>query len=331
MKKRAQLNMSFGWIFALIAGAVILFLTIYGISSFMDVSQQQQTSAQAQDLQILLNPLQTSFSSAVSSYIERNTPTRIHNRCSVYGDFGDQIISISEESVDGWTDRGVPSRFENKYIFSNSTVQGETFYIFSKPFNFPYKVADLVYLTSANKKYCFKSPPEGIKKELNKLNQPNLVVGCSGSNKNSIGVCFSGGGSGCDVSVDYSKEVDVSSGIVSKNGKEMHFYSDALMYAAVFSDEDTYECQLGRLFKRSQNLASVYLNKYSYMDQNACSNDFRGDLSGLNSSLGFRVPEDPDKLKISDDYLDSDSGGSQLTATVETLRKANDNSFCSLW
>lgn len=325
--KSGQLNMSFGWIFAIIAGAVILFLTIYGITNFMDVSQQQQTSAQARDLQVLLNPLETSFSSATSSYIERNTPTRIHNDCFVGGAFGDQAISISEESVDGWTDRGVPSRFENKYIFSNATVQGERFYIFSKPFNFPYKVSDLVYLTSAKTKYCFKSPPESIEKELNKINQNNLIVGCSGSNDEAVEVCF--GDSSCEINVeDYSREQGSSSGLVIKNREELGFYTDALMYGAIFSEEDNYECQVGRLFKRSQQISSIYLNKYSYMNPNTCNNDFRSGLSNFNSSLDFNVPDpDEDKeLTVSNKFKSS-----RVSDLSDKLRERNDNSFCKLW
>lgn len=324
--KKGQMNMSFGWIFALIAGGVILFLTIYGISNFMGTAQKQQTSADAQEIQVLFNPLQTSFSSAVSSYIERTNPTRIHNRCSPSGQFGDQIMSLSVESVDGWTDRGVPSRFENKYVFSNETVQGQTFYIFSKPFDFPYQVSDLIYLTSGEKTYCFKSPPEDIKKELKDLNQNNLVVGCSGSSNDAVEVCFES--SGCDVDVDYSEGSDYSNGVVEKSGAEMHFHSDALMYAAIFSDKENYECQLGRLFKRTQNLASIYADKHSYMERTSCQSNFRTDLARFSQRI--TVPDDPSDLDISEDSFENTGEGS-LSYFVAELEEKNDGSSCSLW
>lgn len=321
--KRGQLNVSFGWIFALIVGAVILFLTIYGVTNFINTSQQQQTSAEAQELQILLNPLQTSFSSAVSTYIERNTPTRIHNECLLDGEFGEQGIRVSEESVGGWTDAGIQSRFENKYIFSNSTVQGQTFYIFSMPFEFPYKVSDLIFLTSADKEYCFNNPPEEVESDLwgsEGLDQANLVLGCDSSNEDQIEVCFES--SDCDVNVDY----DEGSGSVEKDGEEAFFYSDALMYGAVFSDKDTYECQVGRLFKRTSNLASVYIDKHDHMERTSCQTNFRSDLSVLQSRLDGSLDGENEEVS----GLLSSSGFTEQ-GVVESLAEKNENSFCSLW
>jgi hypothetical protein len=43
------------------------------------------------------------------------------------------------------------------------------FYVFSTPFEMPFKIADLIYITSTKDKYCFISPPEDIEEELEGL------------------------------------------------------------------------------------------------------------------------------------------------------------------
>src|SRR3989344_2803023 len=61
----------------------------------------------------------------------------------------------------------------------NERGQLNKFYIFSKPFEFPFKVSDLIYLTSENEKYCFDNAPENIAEEILQLNQGNLAANCS--------------------------------------------------------------------------------------------------------------------------------------------------------
>ncbi len=70
--------------------------------------------------------------------------TRIYNKCNTDGEFGRQIIKISQKSFDKWTETDVDVGFSNKYIFSENYVEGKKFYIFSKPLDFPFKISDLI-------------------------------------------------------------------------------------------------------------------------------------------------------------------------------------------
>ena len=72
---------------------------------------------------------------------------------------------MAQKDFNKWGDVSVDVGFENKYIFSDREVEGKKFYVFSKPFEFPFKVTDLIYMTSSLKKYCFVNAPEDIEEE----------------------------------------------------------------------------------------------------------------------------------------------------------------------
>lgn len=273
MLKKGALEISFGWLFAIIAGGVIIFLAIFLSSKLIQTGTETVSAEAGKEIGILLNPLETSFESAQTTSITIPTETRIYNGCELIGTFGEQIIRLDQKSFNKWIRTNVNVHFNNKYIFSNEEIEGQTFYLFSKPFNFPFKIADLVYMTSSLDQYCFVDAPEDLSEEIMNLKQGNLLTGnCSGEE---IQVCFGFGN--CDINVDYYY------GTVEKNGKIMYFdeYDTALMYAAIFSEKDVYECQLKRLMLRMREISSLYQDKELIISDKKCENDLRLDLNDL--------------------------------------------------
>lgn len=306
--QKAQLNISFAWLFAIIVGATILVLAIFGTTRVIQTGTQEQTVVGARELGILFNPLETGFESAVSTPLNVNVETRIHNSCNEFGTFGDQEIRLSEFSFNEWSPPSAPASFENKYIFSKRRVEGQNFYIFSKPFEFPFKVTDLIYLTSSNEKYCFDKSPEHIGKELSQIGQVNLAPNCE-DKEGFIKVCFEGGFD-CDINVNYdSKSVEKTEG-------KVYFEEDALMYAAIFSDNDVYECQVKRLLKRTKELGLLYQEKNFLLLERGCKRDLGTDLNLFLNDL-----ED----------IDSSSKLSRISNLVEDLEDKNNNLDCELW
>jgi len=119
-------------------------------------------------------------------------------------------------------------------------------------------------LTSSDDVYCFTGAPTEIKEEISNLNQGNLIV--ENCTKGSIKVCFKGGT--CNIEVDYSD------GEVRK-GKDIFYFSgmndsNALMYAAIFSDKEVYECQVKRLMLRLKQLALIYYDKEIITRASSC-------------------------------------------------------------
>ena len=307
MKKNAYLQISFAWLFAIIVGAFILFLAIYATTQLMGTEQKTLDAKTGKEIGILLNPLETSFETAKVTSFTVPAETRIYNKCDNYGMFGKQIIQISQKSFNEWTETEINIGFSNKYIFSGREVEGKKFYVFSKPFNFPFKVTDLIYMFSSLKKYCFVNPPENIENEISDLEQENLLL--EDCPEDSINVCFGSGD--CDINVNYNMKY------VEKDGERIHFEGDTLMYAAVFADPEIYECQLKRLMKRTGHLALLYEDKATFISRAGCYSNLNQDLFGLSSSANG---------------LGSSGELSSMSYTVNDIKEKNKANWkCRLW
>ena len=262
--KKGQLQISFAWIFAIIVGAVILFLAIYISTKVIKTGGEATTAKTGKEISVLLSPLETGFETSVVTLLTMPVETRIYNECSTSENFGSQIIKISQKSFEKWTETDLQTEFSNKYIFSEGVEQGKDFIIFAKPFEFPFKVSDLIYLMSKEKKYCFFQPPREIKEELSDLNQENILVEDGACPENSIKVCFGSSDDNCDINVDeFQKSVE-------KRGQIVYYEDDYLMYGAVFSDKSIYECQVKRLMKRTSELSKLYDEKQQLLMKQGC-------------------------------------------------------------
>ena len=308
MKNKKGLQISFAWLFAIIVGAFILFLAIFGTTKLIKTEQTIQDAKTGKDIGILLNPLETSFETGKTTSLTLPVETRIYNKCNNNGMFGRQIIQISQKSFNKWTETNINVGFSNKYLFSESYTEGKKFYIFSKPFEFPFKVADLIYITSSLKEYCFLDAPEEIEDEISALKQKNLLIENCANSEKVIRVCF-GSGSDCDINVNYNMKY------VEKNKGKMYFEGDALMYAAIFSDKKIYECELKRLMKRIGHLALLYKDKSGFISRIGCE-------SNLNL------------LELNDltNNFESSANLESINYVIEDIKEKNeDNVLCKLW
>ncbi|MBU2053008.1 MAG: hypothetical protein ABIJ14_02430 [Nanoarchaeota archaeon] len=303
--EKGYLQISFAWIFAIIVGVVILFLAIFASTKIIDTEQVTQDAKTGKEIGILLNPLETSFETGKTTSLTLPIETRIYNKCNNEGNFGRQIIQISQKSFGKWTETDVDIGFSNKYIFSERYAEGKKFYLFSKPFDFPFKVADLIYLTSSQIDYCFSGTPENIEEEISDLGQENLFT--ENCPKESISVCFSSGRD-CDVEVNYEMEY------VRKGADTMYFEGDVLMYAAIFSDKAVYECQVKRLMQRVDNLALLYKDKAAFVSEAGCNSNL--DLVGLSNNAN---------------KLTSSASLGQMNNLVEEIKDKNYLADCRLW
>lgn len=307
--KKAQLDISFSWIFAFIIGAFIIFGAIYGVSKFSSMSEQKISSETAMDLGSFLNPLETSIEASKSVYIQLPLNSRIHNSCDKYGTFGSQGLTVQEFIKGEWSARGAKVTFRNKYLYSSELEEGKGFYAFSKPFKYPFKVANVIYMTSVDENYCFVNPPVKIKKELTELKQANLLVEDCSNAENMIKVCFSSS-SGCEITVNYNSRS------VRKGSKTMYFDDDSLMYAAIFSDFEIYECVTERLVKRASELVKIYQGKAVLISTTGCVSDVLSSLNQLN--------------QLFLDYTSSSDLFSQ-SQIVKLIENENAYSRCNLW
>ena len=306
--KKAYMEISFSWMFAIIVGAFILFLAIFFVTKFTKTERSFHETKTAKEIGILLNPLETSFEEGKSTFLSTSTNSRIYSKCSLEGEFGYQGILLKEELYEKWTDINTTIEFKNKYIFAEEPVEGKYFYLFSKPFEFPFEVASLIYIIPKDEIYCFKDAPSEIKEEIENLNQENFIIdNCEQGN---IKVCF-GVSTGCQISVSLTE------GRVFKGSKVYSFEeNDALMYAAIFSDKELYDCQVQRLAKRAYILSKLYLDKLLLPNYQGCEQYLFQDLNQLSIQLkNFQSPSDL----------------SSMSSVRKSLYNKNKYSTCTLW
>ena len=268
MEKRGM-AMSFNWIFALIVGATILVLAIYGASRFISTSEEALYTESAAKLISLLDPFETGLASGKSSQINFQKSTRTFYECDEFSNqpFGRQTVAFSEQTVgDKWGDKGGAVTIRNKYVFAENTVEGKNLYIFSKPFFMSFKVADLIMISS--EKYCFYQAPQEIESEITNLNIGNIEFVNSLDNcTDKIKVCWSG--TSCDIQVTANRVV--------KNNKELYYTGD-LIYAAIFSSPEIYECNLKRLESKFDELAVIYADKSNILQRYGCGTQINTNL-----------------------------------------------------
>jgi hypothetical protein len=311
--KKGALEFSFSWIFAIVAGAFILFLTIFAIIKITNINNTVTDTTTAKTIEVLLNPLESSFETGTKTSIKTPLETRIYAGCSLNGNFGKQTIRTNQLIRNKWTETNIGDiTFSNKYIFSKEYVEGKKFYIYSKPFEFPFKIADLLYITSSKDIYCFIGSPDRIENEITDWNSENLVFKEVSSDcpEDSINVCFKAKAN-CDVVVD---EQDKS---VKKGNDLVYYEGDSLMYAAIFSDKEIYECQLNRLMKRAEQLSLLYQGKSTFLLQKVgCEASIISDLIVL-SNLERSFKSSGDLAYIVDN--------------TESIQTQNERGECRLW
>jgi len=309
MKNKRGYEFSFAWIFAIIIGAFILFLAVYAATQIIGIKKFEEETKTGKKIGILLNPIATNLEQAKFATIIVPDETIIFNTCrniTSNQPFGSQEISTSvrQGNIKNTNEEaGEKSSFHDRYLFSNSTVKGDKeFYVLSKPFKFPFKIADLMILWSDNEYYCFVDAPDQIKRDIKALDLKNIF------NKSDISqcppgttkrVCFTSPYFNCDIKVNTNPTVrSVTHGDYPPVYYEVSFDDTdpyALLYAAIFSEPGLYECQVRRLMSKASKLANLYEEKVQHLQNNPfysgqCNFDTVDFLLYKNSAFNLASP-----------------------------------------
>jgi len=316
MKNKKGIEMSFGWIFAIIAGAVLIFLAIYSASKLIDSSKTIQDSQLGKQLGTILSPMETGLESGKISKIALPGETELFNDCDKNsGTFGAQKISVSSKS--GFKDTqspGAQSTFHNKYLFSSDSVKGKNYLAFSKPLKMPFKIGDLIYLWSENDNFCFVNPPKEIEDEINNLKIESINVTSSKCSKGT-NICFVT--SGCDIDVILDSSGEIRGSLKRKYSQRVYFSNSALFYGAVFSSVDTYECHVKRLLKRASELSLIYRQESELLGSRGCVSSTLSISLEAYSQKAFLANSSQDLLSLN--YLN------------EQLAEVNNDLLCKLF
>mgnify|MGYP001569991804 CR=1 FL=1 len=280
IESKKGVDFTFSWIFAIIAGAVILGAAIYITTQLIDSSDVQRDTLVAGEIANLLNPIQTNLEDNKYSVINFATDTKVYNECSTQGSFGVQRLSTASKTRDQWSDESVRKSVYDKYLFSREVEETEDkrLHIMVNPLVAPFKIGDIISIYGA--KYCFVNPSNSVEDLVNDLSVDgkqdigiNITTSINNCERNVTTVCFNR--IGCDINVNTQSEV------VTKDGNDMYYEGDSLMLAAIFSDYEIYECQIERLMKRATELGVVYSKKAVYIEGSGCPNNLVSDLQSF--------------------------------------------------
>lgn len=278
MRQKRGFEFSFAWLFAILAGAFILFLAVYISIKIINAGDTTTSTTTAKQFAIFLEQMETGIASGKKTMIKLNEDAIIKNECNLNGNFGKNLISLAGRKIGKkWGEFGIETAMPNKYVFSNSTLKGKDFFVFSKPIEMPFKISELIFLYSDE--YCFINTPEFIKEDVKGLGLGNIGIdNCT----KGIKVCFESGN--CEINVEgicEDCENEYEYGFVNKNGKSEFYYGN-LIYGAIFSDKDNYECNAKRLMKRMKQQAGIFAEEATYLS-GSCGERVAGfaQLAGL--------------------------------------------------
>lgn len=271
MNKKGDFN--FVTIFAIVAGIAFLILAISGASKVTETKKYETNTKITQTFSNYLNSLEAGFATSNLGEVDFKQQVDIINYCNYHDDFGDnefslRIVKNKQENY------GASITTSNKYVFSNENLKGEKVFSLSRGFNYPYKISDFIILIPDSDKYCFEFAPQVVRKSLNALSQNNslnnfLFENCF-DNEDYIQVCEDD--SSCDISIVgkcESCESEYEYGYVEKDGEDYWYISD-LVYPAIFSDYDNYECNVNRLIYRQKTVTELYLEKIKLLNKKNC-------------------------------------------------------------
>ena len=259
MKSKKGIELGFNWIFAISVGIVILFLSIYAATRFVSTGEKFRYTEGAAEIVNLFSSLEGRFASKKPAEINFREDAKLYFDCDELSNrpFGKQTVQI---------DDGGKISIKTNYVFSENEIEGKNLYVFSKPFSLGYNVGDLIILSMEN--YCFVDSIDEIKDEIIDLNLNNIkfVDDVSDCEEGSISVCFNNGN--CNIKVVGNYE----SGKVIKNENEV-YYTGNLLFGAIFSSADIYECNVKRLTSRFKELALIYRDKIKIIETRGCESD----------------------------------------------------------
>ena len=273
MNKRG-IEIGFNLIFAILAGSVILFLAIYGASKFIGNQENTLNTESAAQIASILDPLETGLASGKASQIDFVKESQTDYECDEFNNepFGTESVSFKEK---GNINAAQKVSVKDKYIFADSPVIRKSYFIFSMPFFMAYKVADINVIGSRD--YCFYSASDDVIKDVSNLNLKNIAFLNSSQVCRGISVCFNEKPN-CDI------KVSLANNYVQKNGKRL-YYENSLMYAAIFSSPDVYECNVKRLKNKFDELGSVYVGKLGILEKNGCSTNIADKLNSIKGNI----------------------------------------------
>jgi hypothetical protein len=283
-KKSGQIQIAFNWIYILIAGGVILLFFVGIVVKQKAVSEEQLGSD-------IVNMIESIFVAAsVSENTKNILPTHGLAKSTIYFECSDQVGRYGIQGKSASAEDSI------KPLFAPREIKTSQIITWSKPLTLPFKVVDLLFVTSSNTKYFVVG--DGIEvtqfvKDTDGLNieqKNNLEDIDPGSNFQIRIVDLSGSyvriGQQLNLARSFNKDKVTAISLKQVSGiKTVSYFKldqdgrwqqlgesipiisldeelGSATYAAVFSEDgDIYTCNMKKAFKKLKFLTNIYSGK----------------------------------------------------------------------
>lgn len=341
--RKGQIEITFNWFYVLIAGAIILLFFVGIIFRQKAVSEQQL----ATDVVDIMDSIFT-----VAGVSEKTKTFIDTSGLSDYTFYFSCSEKVSEFGIEG---QGIRRQNNIFPVFSPGKIKSSSLILWSMPYRLPFKVIDLLFITSPNiKYYIIGNDPVFVKEFLNNthdekerlsLNTENIFVleeAKAGGNDQVKIIDLDGTNLGSSVPESLLSLDDEKVTAVSFVGQDVDYYqkkgkgwnkiskkklplislggvNDAAKYAAIFAQDDQqYWCNIQKALKRVEFVSGIYEKKALDIEKMYAETNDLCRLSSLGASNGF------DKIGIQAlSCGDIQSNCLELIKTANEIKKNN--------
>ena len=287
-QKKGAIEVSFNWIFIMIAGAAILLFFI----SLVQTQREKSEINIALTVKTELKSILTGATLSEARQLDIDLP-KIHLKfiCEYYDcdtfDTSDNPSCYSQYEIG---ETGINEQTPSQILFAPSEITGKKILAWTLAWNVPFYVTNLLYVTGTNVKYIFVNDgdnsirvynefPEKTNKFL--LSADDIQYEDSEGNNNFKFIFTNIEPGSVIISeeiLDATKPENINAIKINSNLKQINFYkiengffvfedaisylTDAEIYAAIFSDNiDFYSCNMQKSFNRLYLITKVLVGR----------------------------------------------------------------------
>ena len=278
MEKRG-VNLTFKWIFALIAGFIIfLFIINFGYNHIY--LSESKTSA------ILVNQFENqleslSISEFLTKEIDMGNVFEINFDCN----------SISNKNVELNTE---------KIIFSDRTIKAKDFLLWTQLWKYPFGITNFYYLIDKNQKFYFFDAPYELTSSIpptfpiysfpDKVPEDSTIVFFKQPSPIQL-----------QEYQDHNIKIVKNNKITFYPNKQTDYYGDEMLLGAIFTDNyNKYECLKNKAIKKLNIISYVYQKKAETLSRIGCSDKYLMIMNLLND---FNL-QNPEAIQNADEEIE---------------------------
>ena len=357
IRKRGQVEITFNWVYILIAGAVILLFFVGIVFKQKAISEEHLSTDVVRIMESIFTAAQSSEKTKSSIPVGGLSDKTFYFHC--------------EDGVGEYGLEGLSVRVQNSLypLFAPSSVKSSRLILWSLPYILPFKITDFLMVTSINHYYYFLGEGQGFSDEFIRgaidLKDPSVSIKAEKvllieeiTLKNSPAQVriidaegFLTDGARIPANLQTIKDEDLTA--VSFIGQSLNFFRKqgsvwsrlnsqpisivsaaderAAKYAAVFTeDPDIYLCNMQKAYRRIKLIAEIYGSKLdelkTYYQSAGESGSCLGFIDGFTEAEGnIKDTLTIYKNKAAACALLADNSCLEVVDSAEQLRALNEN------